>query len=273
MRTELLRFNGAVERDPAIDAWMKEHAGELGAIAHQWFEVMRKCGDEVRELLHDGCPVACLGDAPFGYVNVFTSHVNVGFFHGAALPDPARLLQGTGKFMRHVKLRPETSFSWARPPYRCQDTRPVLAALAQRWHDGDILYVYYGAREAMDFYGKRAGFKEWTAGECHREEPRAYFREVDQLRGHPRVWFFYTHSAVGYREPEGIRSYFETIGTEHERITSPSVADAQCYAVALLYDLSDTTRLAASKWDTYPVSDTRTGGLRILCDGTRVSGK
>jgi len=109
MRTELLRFNGAVERDPAIDAWMKEHSGELGAIAHQWFEVMRKCGDEVRELLHDGCPVACLGDAPFGYVNVFRSHVNVGFFHGAALPDPAHLLQGTGKFMRHVKLRPGTA--------------------------------------------------------------------------------------------------------------------------------------------------------------------
>ena len=125
MKTELLRFNGTVERDTAIDAWMQTkrqmqtqtqtqtqknaHAGELGAIAHQWFEVMRKCGDEVRELLHDGCPVACLGDAPFGYVNVFTSHVNVGFFHGAALPDPARLLQGTGKFMRHVKLRPGTA--------------------------------------------------------------------------------------------------------------------------------------------------------------------
>jgi hypothetical protein len=104
--TELLRFNGAVERDPAIETWMKEHAGELGAIAHRWFEVMRHCGDEVRELLHDGCPVVCLGDAPFGYVNLFTSHVNVGFFHGAALPDPAHLLQGTGKFMRHAKLRP-----------------------------------------------------------------------------------------------------------------------------------------------------------------------
>ncbi len=85
---------------------MSEHAGELRAIAHEWFEVMRQCGDEVRELLHDGCPTACLGDAPFGYVNVFTSHVNVGFFHGAALPDPERLLQGTGKSMRHVKLRP-----------------------------------------------------------------------------------------------------------------------------------------------------------------------
>ena len=71
-------------------------------MALQWFEVMRKCGDEVRKLLR-------LGDAPFGYVNVFTSHVNVGFFHGAALPDPARLLQGTGKLMRHVKLRPGTA--------------------------------------------------------------------------------------------------------------------------------------------------------------------
>ncbi len=106
MKTELLRFHGAVKRDPAIDAWMKEHSDELGAIARPWFESMRACGDEVRELLHDGCPVACLGDAPFGSVNAFTSHVNVGFFHGASLPDPARLLEGSGRFMRHVKLRP-----------------------------------------------------------------------------------------------------------------------------------------------------------------------
>jgi hypothetical protein len=106
MRSDFLRFDGAVERDPAIDKWMEEHPGQLRAIAHHWFEIMRKCGDEVRELLHDGCPTACLGDAPFAYVNVFTSHVNVGFFHGAALPDPAHLLQGNGRFMRHVKLRP-----------------------------------------------------------------------------------------------------------------------------------------------------------------------
>jgi hydrogenase maturation factor len=41
-----------------------------------WFGVMRKCGDEVRELLHGGCPVAFLGDAPFGYVHVFTSRTD-----------------------------------------------------------------------------------------------------------------------------------------------------------------------------------------------------
>jgi hypothetical protein len=112
-RTELFRLKGARERDPAIDAWRKEHAGELGAIAQKWFEVMRKCGDEVRELLHDGSPTACLGDAAFGYVNVFTSHVTVGFFQGASLSDPDRLLQGTGKFMRHVKVKPGTAASAA----------------------------------------------------------------------------------------------------------------------------------------------------------------
>jgi hypothetical protein len=66
---------------------------------------MRECGDDVRELLHDGHPTACVGDAAFGYVNAFTAHVNVGFFLGAHLADPAGLLQGTGKHMRHVKLR------------------------------------------------------------------------------------------------------------------------------------------------------------------------
>jgi hypothetical protein len=107
MNTEILRLTGAVQHDPAVDAWLNAHPGALGDFARQWFEVMRKCGDEVRELVHDGCPVACLGDAPFGYVNVFTSHVNLGFFQGAGLPDPAHLLQGSGKRMRHVKLRPE----------------------------------------------------------------------------------------------------------------------------------------------------------------------
>jgi hypothetical protein len=101
----MLRFSGAVERDRAIDEWMKQK-DELGSIARQWFDLMRGCGDEVRELMHDGCPVACLGDAPFGYVNAFTSHVNVGFFYGAELPDPAGLLEGSGKRMRHVKLKP-----------------------------------------------------------------------------------------------------------------------------------------------------------------------
>ena len=86
---------------------MRKHADELGAIARRWFEVMRGCGDDVRELLHDGAPTACVGDAAFAYVNAFKAHVNVGFFRGAEIADPEGLLEGTGKFMRHAKLRPD----------------------------------------------------------------------------------------------------------------------------------------------------------------------
>ncbi len=109
MKVELLRFNNTVDRDPAIDARFTTHPGELGDLARHWFEIMRHCGDEVREILHDGCPVACFGDFPFAYVNVFTAHVNVGFFQGSSLPDPARQFQGTGMRMRHVKLRLESA--------------------------------------------------------------------------------------------------------------------------------------------------------------------
>jgi hypothetical protein len=108
MTTDLFRLHNTLPHDPAIDAWLDAHPGDLGTLARHWFNRMRRCGDEVRELLHDGCPTACLGDAPFGYVNVFTSQVNIGFFQGASLPDPCHLLQGTGKRMRHIQLKPTT---------------------------------------------------------------------------------------------------------------------------------------------------------------------
>ena len=85
---------------------MDEHSDVLGALAKRWFEVMRGCGDDVRELMHDGAPTACVGDAAFAYVDAFTAHVDVGFFRGAEIADPDGLLEGTGKFMRHVKLGP-----------------------------------------------------------------------------------------------------------------------------------------------------------------------
>lgn len=105
--TQFLRFPSAVRRDVSIEVWMGEHHGELGAIARTWFEAMRTCGEDVRELLHDGHPTACVGDAAFAYVNAFNSHVNVGFFRGTEIPDPDNLLEGNGRFMRHVKLRPD----------------------------------------------------------------------------------------------------------------------------------------------------------------------
>ena len=103
--TQLFLLPSAVRRDPCVDAWFAEADHELRRFALPWFEQMRGCGPDVRELMHDGCPTACVGDAAFGYVGAFKAHVNVGFFYGMALDDPAGLLEGQGKRMRHVKLR------------------------------------------------------------------------------------------------------------------------------------------------------------------------
>jgi hypothetical protein len=100
----LFRLSGAVKRDPAVEFWLTDGPTELRSIAQGCFALMRQCGDDVRELMHDGCPAACVEDAPFAYVNTFTSHANIGFFHGAGLQDPEGLLEGSGKRMRHVKL-------------------------------------------------------------------------------------------------------------------------------------------------------------------------
>jgi hypothetical protein len=109
----LFQLPGGVRRDPAIERWMEEQPEDLAAIARTWFDVMRGCGNDVRELVHDDQPTACVGDAAFGYVDAFTAHVNVGFFNGAEIADPAGLLEGTGKFMRHVRIRPSSEIDTA----------------------------------------------------------------------------------------------------------------------------------------------------------------
>jgi hypothetical protein len=41
----------------------------------------------------------------YAYIGIQSSYVNLGFYHGAALRDPTHLLEGTGKRLRHVKIR------------------------------------------------------------------------------------------------------------------------------------------------------------------------
>lgn len=129
-------FPEAVRREPGIETWMASRPAALGAIARRWFDVMRGCGPDVRELLHDGHPTACVGEAAFGYVNAFSTHVNVGFFLGARLEDPNGLLEGTGRYMRHVKLRPDVPVDEAAlrrlVQAACDEMRALLGATGAR---------------------------------------------------------------------------------------------------------------------------------------------
>jgi hypothetical protein len=124
-RVEIFRLSKGAKRDPAVESWLNDEPVELRSLAKEWFAHMRRCGDDVRELMHDGCPVACIEDAPFGYVNAFKNHVNVGFFYGALLDDPAGLLEGSGKRMRHVKIKPGAAF----------DTRSLRKLIAAAYAD------------------------------------------------------------------------------------------------------------------------------------------
>lgn len=107
--SKLFRFPSAVRRDQDVEAWFSGGDTGLRQLARTWFERLRAGGEDVRELLHDGHPTACVDDAAFAYVDAFSQHVNVGFYEGTSLDDPAGLLEGAGKRMRHVKLR------WGQP--------------------------------------------------------------------------------------------------------------------------------------------------------------
>jgi len=104
--SDLFLFPSALRRDPAVEAWLNKRTDELGRLARFWFARLRDCGDDVRELMHDGCPTACAREAAFAHVGSYRAHVSVYFFFGALLPDPAGLLEGAGKRGRHVKVRP-----------------------------------------------------------------------------------------------------------------------------------------------------------------------
>jgi hypothetical protein len=106
---ELFRLSGASPHDPAVAAWFAED-DPLRALAERWFVLLRGAGTDTTETLHDSCPTACVGDVAFAYVAAYSTHAAIGFFYGTSLPDPQRLLEGSGKRMRHVKLR------WDRQP-------------------------------------------------------------------------------------------------------------------------------------------------------------
>ncbi len=120
----LFRLAVTADASAQVDQWLGRQAGELGALARLWLTCIRRRGDDVRVVMHDGCPTACVDGAAFAYVGAFSAHVTVGFFHGAALPDPAAVLRGSGKFMRHVKIVPGRSLD-----------RPALEALITAAYD------------------------------------------------------------------------------------------------------------------------------------------
>ena len=124
MMDDLFCLPGARSRDAAVEGWFAQ-SDPLRVLVEPWFETMRSQGPDVTEILHDGHPTACVGDIAFAYIAAFATHAAVGFFHGASLPDPGGLLEGSGKRMRHVKVR------WEKAP----DATLLKALVAAAYRD------------------------------------------------------------------------------------------------------------------------------------------
>lgn len=126
------------------------------------------------------------------------------------------------------------------PPYTFEHTRPMLEELAAERQSTDVVYSYYGANHALDYYGERVGITDWQPGTCSRGDPRRYLEELDAFRGRPRVWVVFTHVLPPYSEARVILGYLRTIGSERKAILAHQ--DIRMTS-AFLFDLSDATRL------------------------------
>lgn len=101
----------AETRFGTFDELMADTEPALRPIAQRLREIVFEVHPDAVEVVRLGDRAATFGLGPkkmseaYCYVLPYKGWVNLGFFAGAELPDPDRLLEGTGARLRHVKIR------------------------------------------------------------------------------------------------------------------------------------------------------------------------
>lgn len=128
-------------------------------------------------------------------------------------------------------------YAFGAAPVRFQPSEPVLREVKNSLKPGDEIYVYYKARHAMSYYGPKAGIDDWVSGNYY-EKAAGYRKDIEKLKGEPRVWFFYTQWTGAEPFPDSIRVYLGNAGKELIEIKKPAGGSGQEISAAYLYDLS-----------------------------------
>ena len=97
-----------MSKNPGVKDWLSNLPPELSLIARQLRAVARKQMPDAHEFIYHDAIGYSVSDSPFDRICYIApqskGYVNFGFFFGASLPDPKKLLIGEGKRLRHVKV-------------------------------------------------------------------------------------------------------------------------------------------------------------------------
>ena len=91
-------------RSKNVDSWMYEQDPSIRQIAQAVRDLILDAHPELKESIKWSNPVYSGQDDVF-YISATEKYVNLGFFKGARLTDPRGHIEGTGKSMRHLKVR------------------------------------------------------------------------------------------------------------------------------------------------------------------------
>ena len=105
-RAPRVHYEGAVRRDRGIDSFVRSQPEAIGEIVSRLVSIARAAEPAHDEILFRGAPSFCIDGEPYCYLVPYARHVHLGFCDGTVLPDPDGLLEGRGKWMRHVKVKP-----------------------------------------------------------------------------------------------------------------------------------------------------------------------
>ena len=121
-------------------------------------------------------------------------------------------------------------------PKKREEIKPVINHVYKHWEDGDILYLYYGAWPAFEYYSKINDFNKsnYIKGIYSRGNWNNYLEDLNKLLNNKRVWILFSHvfTMGGINEEKFFVWYLDSIGT---RLDSFKRTGASVY----LYDLYD----------------------------------
>ena len=117
-----------------------------------------------------------------------------------------------------------------RSPSKSEHIKPVMAYLSENYLKDDLIYVYYGARTAFEFYAPDYGIDRETyiLGIDSQSDPYQYLKEIDNMLNGQRIWIVFSHNCPRcvVNEKEFILEHFNEIGRE---MSEYSTGDSSVY--------------------------------------------